>query len=64
MKQKTLKKTYSNFNIKKITTYTQKDINHLLKDKRIIHNKLKINTAIHNTQKILEIKKKYKTFIK
>lgn len=64
MKQKTLKKAYSNFNIKKVATYTQKDINRLLKDEGIIRNKLKVNAAIHNAQKILEIKKEYGTFMK
>src|SRR5690606_12047558 len=40
------KKAYSNFDIKKVASYKQKDIDRLLNDPGIIRNKLKVNAAI------------------
>jgi len=63
-KRKNFKKAFSNFNPSKISKYTQKDINRLLKDKGIIRNRLKIQASIVNSQKFLEIKKEFGSFDK
>lgn len=53
---------YSNFDIKSIANYTEKDIEQLLLDSGIIRNKLKINAAIVNASKVLEIQEIYGSF--
>lgn len=62
-KQKNFKKAYSNFNIKKVAEYTQKDIDRLLSNTGIIRNKLKINAAIYNANVILNLKKEHGSFL-
>ncbi len=63
-KEETFRKAYSNFNIKKVAKYTDKDRERLLNDPGIIRNRLKVNAAIHNAQKILELQKEYGSFEK
>lgn len=63
-KQENFRKAFSNFNIKKIATYKEKDINRLLADARIIRNKLKINAVIHNANQILILQKEHGSFKK
>ena len=55
-------KAYSGFRIEKVAKYTEKDRARLLADAGIIRNRLKVNAAIVNAQKILELKKKYGSF--
>lgn len=61
-KEDNFRVAYSNFNIDKIAAYTEEDRERLLNDAGIIRNKLKVNAAIHNAQKILEIKQEFNTF--
>jgi len=61
-KQEGFRKAYSNFSIEKIAAYTEKDRERLLQDPGIIRNRLKINAAIVNAQKIVELKKEYGSF--
>jgi DNA-3-methyladenine glycosylase I len=49
-KEITFRKAYSNFNIKKVAAYTDKDRERLLADAGIIRNRLKINAAIENAK--------------
>jgi DNA-3-methyladenine glycosylase I len=53
---------YSGFKIEKIAKYTEKDRERLLADAGIIRNRLKVNAAIANAQKILELKKEFGSF--
>ena len=55
-------KAYSGFRIEKVAKYTEKDRARLLADGGIIRNRLKVNAAIVNAQKILELKKEYGSF--
>ena len=48
--------------IKKTANFTKKDINKLMKNPRIIRNKLKIESIIFNANKILEIQKEFGSF--
>jgi len=56
------RKAYHGFKIEKIAKYTDKDRERLLNDAGIIRNRLKVNAAIVNAQKILELRKEYGSF--
>ena len=56
------RKAYHGFVIDKVAKYGEKDIARLLADAGIIRNRLKINAAIVNAQKILELRKEYGSF--
>jgi len=55
-------KAYDGFDIDKIAKYGEKDTTRLLADAGIIRNRLKVNAAIVNAQKILELRKDYGSF--
>ena len=61
-KQKNFRNAYSDFNIEQIANYNEQDISRLLSDSGIIRNKLKVNAAIFNARKILEIQKEHRSF--
>lgn len=61
-KQNNFEKAYSQFNIKKVAGYKEKDRKRLLNDAGIIRNKLKVNAAIHNAQQILILQKEFGSF--
>lgn len=61
-KAENFRKAYHGFNIEKIARYTEKDRARLLADAGIIRNRLKVNAAIVNAQKILELKKENGSF--
>jgi len=63
-KAENFRKAYSNFKIEKIAKYTEKDRARLLEDAGIIRNRLKVNAAIVNAQKVLELQKEYGSFKK
>jgi len=56
------RKAYSKFNIAKIAKYTEEDRARLLADAGIIRNRLKVNAAIVNAQRVLELKKEFGSF--
>jgi len=55
-------KAYNKFNIKKVAAYRQEDFDRLMSDAGIIRNRLKINAAIENAKKIIEIQKEFGSF--
>jgi DNA-3-methyladenine glycosylase I len=61
-KREGFKKAYDNFDIKKVAAYTEKDKERLLNDEGVIRNRLKVNAAIENAKKILELQKEYGSF--
>lgn len=63
-KAENFRKAYSNFKIEKIAKYTEKDRARLLEDAGIIRNRLKVNAAIVNAQKVIELQKEYGSFKK
>jgi len=63
-KEASFRKAYSNFSIKKIAAYTEKDRERLLADAGIIRNKLKVNAAIENAKTILVLQKEFGSFKK
>lgn len=62
VKEKNFRNAYSNFDIKKVAKYSEKDFERLMNDAGIIRNRLKINSAIYNAQQILLIQKEYGSF--
>ena len=52
-KAENFRKAYDGFKIEKIAKYSEKDRARLLADAGIIRNRLKVNAAIVNAQKIL-----------
>jgi DNA-3-methyladenine glycosylase I len=63
-KEHNFRKAYHNFNVKKVASYKEKDIERLLNDSGIIRNKLKINAAIYNANVIVQLQKVYGSFKK
>ena len=63
-KEAGFRKAYHNFNIKKVAAYTAADRERLLTDAGIIRNRLKVNAAIENAKKILELQKEFGSFSK
>ena len=62
VKEKNFRKAYNNFDIKKVAKYGEKDLARLMNDAGIIRNRLKINAAIYNAQKLLAIQKEFGSF--
>ena len=61
-KEKTFRKAYSQFKIKKVAAYTLADRKRLMQDTGIIRNRLKINAAIENAKTILRLQKEFGSF--
>jgi len=53
---------YDGFDIDKVASYGEKDRARLLEDSGIIRNRLKVNAAIVNAQKIQELQKEHGSF--
>lgn len=53
---------YAEFEIAKVAAFTEQDRERLLQDAGIVRNRLKINAAIVNAQRILELQKEYGSF--
>lgn len=61
-RRKTYRATFDNFDPKKISKYTQKDIARLLSDEGIIRNRLKIKSTINNAKQFLLIQQEFGSF--
>ncbi len=55
---------FSNFDVIKVSKYTQNDVKKLIQNKDIIRNKLKINSAINNSRQFIKIQKEFGSFDK
>ena len=64
IKEKSFRKAYHNFDIKKVAKYDEKDFTRLMNDAGIIRNRLKIHAAIYNAQQLIAIQKEYGSFRK
>ena len=56
------RKAYHGFEIEKVASYDENNRMRLLADAGIIRNRLKVNAAILNAQKILDLRKEHNTF--
>ena len=63
-KRENYRKAFDNFDANKISKYKDKDKKRLLNDIGIIRNRLKVDAAILNAQKFLEVKKEFGSFDK
>jgi DNA-3-methyladenine glycosylase I len=63
-KKKNFQKAFANFNPAKIAAYGRGEVRSLMGNSGIIRNRRKIEAAILNAKKILDIKKKYGSFAK
>jgi DNA-3-methyladenine glycosylase I len=61
-KAENFRKAYHGFKIEKVAKYSEKDRERLLNDEGIIRNRLKINAAIVNAQKLIELCKEHGSF--
>ncbi len=61
-KRENFRKAFANFDFNKVAKFTRKDFNRLMKDKGIIRNRMKVEAAIVNARKFLEIRKEFGTF--
>ena len=55
---------FSDFDVEKVSKYSQKHVEKLLKDESIIRNKLKVNSAINNAKQFLKIREEFGSFDK
>ena len=53
---------YKKFDVKKVAKFTEKDIQRLILDKRIVRNHLKIRSSINNAKLFIEIQKEFGSF--
>lgn len=56
------RKAFSNFDVKKVASYTEKDVESLLQDAGIIRNRLKIKSAVTNAKSFLAVQKEFGSF--
>ena len=61
-KRTSFRKAFNNFDAKKISKYSAKDVKRLLADERIIRNRRKIDSVINNAERFLETKKEFGKF--
>jgi DNA-3-methyladenine glycosylase I len=63
-KRKAFEKAFANFNPKKISKFTMRDVNRLMGNADIIRNRQKIISTVENAKKFLEVQKEFGTFDK
>lgn len=63
-KREGYKKLFAEFDPNRIAKFNQKDLEKLLQDSSIIRNKAKIEAAINNAKRFLEIKQEFGSFSK
>jgi DNA-3-methyladenine glycosylase I len=63
-KRKGYKKAFANFDPKKVAKFNKQKINSLIKNPEIIRNRLKIEAAVNNAKRFLEVQKEFGTFDK
>ncbi|MSR85498.1 DNA-3-methyladenine glycosylase I [Candidatus Uhrbacteria bacterium] len=63
-KRKNFEKAFAGFDYRKVARFDQRKVTSLLKDAGIIRNRLKIEAAINNAKKFLEVQKEFGTFEK
>ncbi|WKK86264.1 DNA-3-methyladenine glycosylase I [Marivirga arenosa] len=61
-KRDNYRKLFADFNAEKVAQFDQSKIDELLQNPGIIRNKLKVNGAVTNAQKFLEVQKEFGSF--
>lgn len=63
-KREGYKEAFANFDPEKVAKFNEKKIEELLQNPKIIRNKLKINAAVNNAKRFLEVQKEFGSFSK
>ncbi len=61
-KRENFRKAFANFEIKRVAEFDKSDITRLLKNPGIIRNRAKIEAAINNAKRLLEVREEFGTF--
>ena len=61
-KRENFRKTFDNFDYKKIASYNEEKIQSLLEDEGIIRNKLKVRATVTNAQAFMKVQKEFGSF--
>ena len=57
-----IKKEFKNYEVKKVADFTQKDVERMLANPKMLKHRKKIEACIHNGKKIIEISREYNGF--
>lgn len=63
-KRKGYRRAFANFEPKGVARFGKRDVTRLLKNSRIVRNRLKIEAVINNAKRFMEIQKEFGTFSK
>ena len=63
-KRENYRKAFDNFDVEKVSQYSQDKIDELLQNSGIIRNRLKIKSAISNAKAFIEVQKEFGSFDK
>ena len=63
-KRENYRKVYDEFNVKKVTAYSEEKINEMLRNEGIVRNKKKIEASINNAKRFIEIQEEFGSFDK
>ena len=63
-KRENYREAFAGFNVKKVASYTDHDLEMLLQNPGIVRNRLKIAAAINNARRFIEIQKEFGSFSK
>ena len=61
-KRENFRRAFRNFHVEEVSRFAARDVTRLLKDAGIIRNRLKIQAAINNAHRFLEVHKEFGTF--
>lgn len=61
-KQDNFRKAFDNYNLEKVASYGEKDLERLMNDPGIIRNRLKIKAAVDNAKSVLGIREEWGSF--
>jgi len=61
-KRENFRKAFAGFDPEKVARFTARDVRRLLGDAGIVRNRLKIEAAVHNARRFLEVRKEFGSF--
>ncbi|HTP11613.1 MAG TPA: DNA-3-methyladenine glycosylase I [Anaerolineae bacterium] len=61
-KRENFRRAFAEFDVEKVARFGKRDVNRLLKDAGIIRNRLKIEAAINNAQRFIEVQNEFGSF--
>jgi DNA-3-methyladenine glycosylase I len=63
-KRQNFRKAFAGFDYKKVANFDARDLKRLVADAGIIRNRAKIEAAVNNAQRLIEVRKEFGTFAK